>query len=146
MIIESSSSSSLQSIPRISITPTTPADVAEFFPRASPWRIQALTVRVDGLIVGIGGYYYNTDGTRVAFVEAAEADCKRYRLALAKAARRFFREIDAQGVTRLCAEADLKREAAARWLQHLGFNEMHRTGNKSYWQWTSHEMHNRARA
>jgi hypothetical protein len=117
------------------IEPTTPQDVAEFFPRLPPWgRICALTVRVDGRVVGIGGYYYNTDGTRVAFVEASEADCKKYRLALAKAARQFFAMCEAHGVRRLCAEADLSREAAARWLQRLGFNEMHRTESKSYWQ------------
>lgn len=119
----------------LTITPTTPADVAEFFPRASPWRIQALTVRVDGAIRGIGGYYYNTDGTRVAFVEATEADCRRYRVALAKAAKRFFHEIEDQGVRRLDATADLKRRAAERWLLHLGFNEVARTGNKVFYQW-----------
>lgn len=119
----------------VTIEPTTPSDVAEFFPRASPWRICALTVRVDGRVIGIGGYYYSDDGCRVAFVEASEADCKRYRITLAKAARKFFAMCDEHGVGRLCAEADLDRGAAGRWLHHLGFNESHRTETKSMWQW-----------
>lgn len=105
----------------VSITPTTADDVREFYQVAIPWRIRALTVRVNGEIKGIGGYAILPDGNKVAFVEASEADCKRYRFALTRAVRRFFREVSDNGVRRLIACGVTFREASPRWLERLGF-------------------------
>ena len=49
---------------RYTITPTTGEDVKAFFPRLAPFRIRAVTIRVDGTIYGIGGYTTLPNGQR----------------------------------------------------------------------------------
>jgi hypothetical protein len=113
------------------ITPATPADFQEFY------RWHALTVRVDGVIVGIGGYVILPDGTPHAFMDATEANCRRYRITLAKAVRRFFGELKAAGVQRIIASPDASFKAAERFLHHLGFNQISTINGKAVWQWAA---------
>lgn len=119
----------------IEITPTTAADVAEFFPKASPWRIRALTTRVDGRIVGIGGYAILPNGVRFGFMQASEEDIRQYPVVLYRATRKFFEDIQEAGVTRFTATADKNREAAPRWLERLGFTFIGEIEGESVFQW-----------
>jgi hypothetical protein len=118
-----------------SITPTTLEDVKEFFPRARPWRIRALTVRIDGSIHGIGGYANLENGTRIAFLEASEQTLKEHPVILHRAAIRFFKESREEGVTRFVACSDKSREAAERWLMRLGFTPLGEAEGERIWQW-----------
>ena len=118
----------------VETTPTTKADTEAFFPRAADWRIKALTVRIDGEIKGIGGIAILPNGAKVAFLEAKEEDCKKYRMALMRATKKFFRELD-PGTVKLCATCDASRESTPRWLEHLGFKRAGVTRGEEVWQW-----------
>lgn len=93
-------------------------------------------MRVDGTIIGIGGVAYHSDGSTVAFIEASEADCKRYPVTLHKAALRTLADLKSKGVRRVIAKVDPSREAAGRWLLRLGFKRFtHIDGQDGYlWQ------------
>ena len=118
----------------IETVPTTRRDIEEFFPKASNWRIKALTVRVDGEIKGIGGFAIMPNGVKIAFLEASEEDCKKYPVTLLRAAKRFFRELD-PGIVKLSATCDAARKAASGWLEHLGFKKTGIAGGEEVWQW-----------
>src|SRR5437762_2925276 len=105
----------------VEITPTTPADVTEFFPKAQLWRIRALTARLDGKIIGIGGIATLPDGTMAAFLECEEEWARKYPLTLHKTALRVLADARLRGVRKLVAMSDDRRDAARRWLQRLGF-------------------------
>lgn len=108
----------------VTISPTTSDDVSAFFPQASPWRIKAVTGRVDGEIKGIGGFAFLPNGIVEVFLEASEADCKRYPLTLHRTATRFLTQAKEQGVSSIMARTDKSREAAPRWLERLGFKRV----------------------
>ena len=114
------------------ITPTTKADIREFFPRATDWRIKAITVRIDGEIKGIGGYAILPNGTRLAFLEASEEACKKYPMTLSRATKKFFSGLN---VSRMNATCDEARKAAPRWLERLGFKHMGNFNGEDLWQW-----------
>lgn len=117
------------------VAPTTRDDVGAFFPQASPWRIRALTASVDGKIIGIGGIAHHYDGSMVAFIEASEADCKRYPVTLHKAALRALKEWRALGIKRVFAKVDTSREAAGRWLLRLGFRRAGQIDGQDGYLW-----------
>lgn len=117
------------------ISNTTSDDVREFFPKAQPWRIRAITVRVDGKVIGIGGYSILSNGKKVAFLEATEETIRAYPVILYRATRKFFDEIKAEGVFRMIACSDKNREAAERWLKYLGFSYLGKVENEDVWQW-----------
>lgn len=117
------------------ISATTPDDVRDFFPKASPWRIKAITGRVDGHIKGIGGVAFLPDGSRMVFLEASEEDCKRYPVTLHRAAKQFLSEMQGQGVSRVVARVDTRREAAVRWLERLGFECVWDSDGEVIYQW-----------
>jgi topoisomerase IA-like protein len=100
---------------RMTISPTTPADVEEFKHATPPYRIRAVTGRVDGRIVGIGGIAYLPDGTVAAFLEATD-EARKYAVTLHKTALRSLK-----GYRKLVALCDPEIEAAPRWLKRLGF-------------------------
>lgn len=117
------------------VTPTTPADVDQFCKDKLPFRIRAVTGRVNGEIKGIGGVTTLPDGTLVAFLEASEDDCKRYPVALHRAARRFLADMEARGIHRIVARLDSTRDAAGRWLERLGFKPTSVVDGETYYTW-----------
>src|SRR5438046_1497902 len=102
------------------LTPTTPEDVLEFKQRTPPYRIKALTGRVDGRIVGIGGIAYLPDGTLVAFLEATD-EARKHAVTLYKAAKQILQDAAASGHRKIVAIGDPEIDAVPRWLKHLGF-------------------------
>lgn len=102
------------------ISPTTPADVEEFKQQTPPYRIRAVTGRVDGRIVGIGGIAYLPDGTVAAFLEATD-EARRHAVTLHREARKVLSEAARAGHRMVVALADTSIEAAPRWLKRLGF-------------------------
>lgn len=104
----------------MTISPTTPDDVAEFGHATPPYRIRAVTGRVDGKIVGIGGIAYLPDGTVAAFLEATD-EARRHAVTLNREARKALSEAAKAGHRVVVALADSSIEAAPRWLKRLGF-------------------------
>lgn len=105
---------------RVVVTPTTAEDAREFLTEL-PWRIQAVTGRVDGEVRGIGGITMLPDGTCAVFLEASEEDCRKYPVTLHREALKFLAAAKARGIRKLVAQVDSSREAAIRWLERLGF-------------------------
>jgi RimJ/RimL family protein N-acetyltransferase len=118
-----------------SVTPTTADDIAAFFPRAAPWRVRALTAKVDGKIVGIGGYAILPNGERIGFMEVPEENCKAYPVVLYRATRKFFGELREAGVSKVTVYPDKTREAAVRWLEYLGFRHVGEAKGESFYVW-----------
>ena len=102
------------------LTPTTPADVEEFRHATPPYRIKAITGRVDGRIVGIGGIAYLPDGTIGAFLEATD-EARKHAVTLYKAAKQILDDAAKAGHRTIVAIGDPEIEAVPRWLKRLGF-------------------------
>ncbi|GJD92935.1 hypothetical protein [Methylobacterium iners] len=115
----------------VSIGPTTAEDVEVFLAEPPAWRIRAMTARIDGAPVAIGGLSYLPDGTVVAFLEGYAA-VKRYPVAVHKAVRQGLADAARRGVRRIVTIADEGVEAAPRWLQRLGFREV--SANVYVWE------------
>lgn len=119
----------------VSIEPTTKEDVAEFFPDAPPFRIRALTARLDGEVIGIGGVTFRPDGIALAFLECDEEHCRKYPKRLHATARRVIAEAKAAGIKRIIAKADGAREKAAAWLERLGFKKIGEVDGEQVFEW-----------
>ncbi|WP_375408506.1 hypothetical protein [uncultured Methylobacterium sp.] len=83
-------------------------------------RIRAMSARVDGELVAIGGLAYLPDLTVVAFLEGHSA-VKRWPITIHKAVRAGLADAKRRGVRRIVAIAADDVEAAPRWLERLGF-------------------------
>lgn len=119
------SASRMTTSTRATVSPTTAADVAAFFPKGISWRIRALTVRVDDTIIGIGGLAYlpDPDATVAAFIECSEDDARKYPVTLMKAAKMTLAMAREHGIRRMVALGDTARDAAPRFLERLGFRQ-----------------------
>lgn len=118
----------------ITVAPTTQDDV-EAFLQTRPWRLKAVTGRVNGEIKGIGGIAFLPDGLAVAFLEASEDDCRRYPITLHRTAKAFLDDARGRGMRNILALVDSKREAADRWLKRLGFERIGESGGEVVYQW-----------
>lgn len=118
----------------VSITPTNQDDVDEFCPgQASPYRVKAWTARIDGRIVGIGGFGLMPNGVAIAFLNGSEDLRGRAALSLHRAVKRAIADMAARH-RRIIATCDENIEAAERWLVRLGFVPV--SGGK-VWEWQS---------
>ena len=104
----------------MTVTPTTPEDVLEFRQATPPYRIRAVTGRVDGRIVAIGGIAYLPDGGVLSFLEATD-EARKYAVTLHREAKRSLSAAARAGHRVVVAVCDYRIEAAPRWLKRLGF-------------------------
>jgi hypothetical protein len=102
------------------IRPTVPDDLQYVIGESLPCRIKALTVLIDGRVVGIGGVAFPAHGAPVAFVQQSD-DAKRYPVAFHKAGLAAMKMIRESGVAEVLSTADPENEKALRWLERLGF-------------------------
>jgi hypothetical protein len=123
------------------IVPTTLADTKAFFPKMAPYRIKALTIRVGGVIYGIGGYATLPNGQRVGFFEAKEDHIKFAAPLVYRATRQFMESLVNEGVTRVIARCDYSRAKAERWLEHFGF--VRADGDVFLWRGKQKAVHGR---
>ena len=117
------------------IRPTTKADCEAFYGKALPYRIKAYTGVIDGEVVAIGGLGFPPDGPAIGFADLKDiARQWPYAVELHRFARRVIAEAKAAGVPRIVAKADTSIEAAARWLERLGFEPPNGEGTLFIWR------------
>ncbi len=102
--------------------PTIARDLAIFGDGVLPHRIRAITVVIDGRIMGVGGLGFVADGTVIAFVHALP-EAKKYPIAFHRAGLMTIDTIKRMGLQRVVAEAQKDNPAAKPWLERLGFRE-----------------------
>lgn len=119
----------------VEIAPTTSDDISEFLPNGLAWRARALTAKKDGKVIGIGGITYMPNGKAAAFVEATEDDCKAHPITLHRMALKVINEARERGVNEIMAVTDKSREAAARWLERLGFELVGVIDGEAVYRW-----------
>lgn len=120
----------------VTIEPTVAADLAAVTDQKLPGRIQALTVKRDGRVLGIGGLRFREDGIVFAFVAMAPGVTgKENAVTLHRAGLRMMREVRQAGLYRVLAEADEVNPAALRWLERLGFRPIDVDGCKTVFEW-----------
>lgn len=104
--------------------PTVPDDLAALTHLTDgsplPHRIRAITVVIDGVIMGLGGIGWRPDGMCVAFVHARPG-AKAFPIVFHRAGLLAMAMIRTSGARRVFAEAQPGNPAAARWLLRLGF-------------------------
>lgn len=107
-------------MPRVVLRPTVPSDLPTVIGEPLPYRIRALTVTVDGAVVGVGGIAFPPGGMPVAFVQQA-IDARKYPIAFHRAGLAAMAMIRESGLARVMASAKADDPRALRWLARLGF-------------------------
>lgn len=108
---------------KVEYRPTVPEDIAAVTDQPLPYRIKAITVLIDGVVMGFGGIGWKPDGIVVAFVHA-RPEASRYAIAFHRAGLMAIDMMRAAGVAQVFAEADSFNPAAERWLLRLGFHRV----------------------
>lgn len=116
---------------KVVLTPTTLEDVLEFRHATPPYRIKAMTGRLDGKIIGIGGIAYMPDGAVMAFLESTD-ETRKHAVTLYKVARQILKDAAAAGHRHIVALGDPEIEAVPRWLKRLGFEPVDVSGQEVY--------------
>jgi hypothetical protein len=117
----------------IEVRPSTSDDVARFFPDPLPWRIRAMTMLKDGVIVGIGGLAYLPDEAIGMFAKLTD-EARKARISLHRAGLAMMGEVRMLGFERVVAMADPQEPAAERWIKRFGF-EPRLIEGKTVWVW-----------
>lgn len=110
-------------VSKVQYRPTIPEDIAALTDQPLPYRIQAITVVIDGVVMGFGGIGWKPDGMVVAFVHA-RPEASRFRVAFHRAGLMAIAMMRRTGLKRVFAEADVHNPAAERWLLRLGFRRI----------------------
>jgi RimJ/RimL family protein N-acetyltransferase len=98
-----------------------------------PWRVRAWAVELDGELLGIGGFAYQPNDTIAAFV-LKKPGAEKYAVSLHRAGLMAMAEAKRLGYRRVVALADKTNEAAERWLERLGFQQV-MVDNEQAWVW-----------
>lgn len=122
----------IQSAPPFAIRPTTKADCEAFYGKELPYRIKAYSGFLGDEVVAIGGLGFPPEAGTIAFADMKDVARQwPYAVELHRFARRIIKEAKEAGVQRIVASADIKIEAAERWLKRLGFEHL----NGTIWIW-----------
>lgn len=126
-------------MPKVTLRPTIPADLAHVIGEPLPCRIRAITALVDDRVIGMGGVAFPPYGPAIAFVQLAPSsrpdaaaddaegatagipEARRYPVAFHRAGLMAMEMIRRSGVAQVVATADAGSEVAVRWLKRLGF-------------------------
>lgn len=109
---------------RAVIRPTTQADIDAFMEEPLPCRIQAVTIEVEGRILGIGGIAYLPNGVIGMFSEITDELREKYPIALHKSGMMMMEKVRALGPRTVKAIGDTDASPAAeRWLKWFGFSK-----------------------
>ena len=101
------------------VRPATKEDIEAFSSTPNKPTIKAFAGEVDGEVVALGGLALS-NGRWVGFCDLRD-EARPFRMTIARAAIRVFREAREQGIKYIYAEADEREPTAHRWLTSLGF-------------------------
>jgi hypothetical protein len=122
---------------KVTVRPTVAADLPAVIGEPLPFRIKAITLEIDGRVLGLGGLAFPPGrGPPWAFVQQCH-EAKRYPVSFHRAGLAAIEMIRKTGVSEVVATADADNEAALRWLKRLGFvpaAAVH-IGNKMLFVW-----------
>jgi RimJ/RimL family protein N-acetyltransferase len=97
--------------------------------------VRAWAVELDGELLGVGGFAYHPGDVIAAFV-VKKPGAEKYALSLHRAGLMAMREARRLGYRRVVALAEQTNEAAERWLERLGFEQVMIDGERA-WVWTA---------
>lgn len=115
------------------LRPTVASDLVGLIDEPLPHRIQAVTMELDGKILGVGGFRFTPDGVVAAFALLTE-EGRAHRVTLHRAGRRMMASARRQGIRRIVALAEPGRPRAAPWLARFGFKPVDVDG-EIVWLW-----------
>lgn len=109
------------------LRPATRADIVEAFrhlygeERPVPIRVLAMTGRVGGKVIAVGGIALYANGGRLAFCDISD-EGRKFPLSLHRGAKMVLQEAKRFGIKRIVVEADgHNHDKTPGWLLHLGF-------------------------
>lgn len=122
---------------RVILRPTVLSDLPHAIGEPLPYRIRAITVLVEGRVIGLGGVAFPPRGPAIAFVQLVPArshspradndtpqavpEARHYPVAFHRAGLMVMTMIRAWGIQEVIATADAGSAVAVRWLKRLGF-------------------------
>ena len=110
-------------MPTVILRPTIASDLSSVIGEPLPFRIKALTVVIDGKVMGVGGIGFPPGGPVVAFVQQAPG-ATMYPVTFHRAGLAAMRMIRESGAPHVVATTDADPDGAGvRWLKRLGFVE-----------------------
>lgn len=122
----------LATVTKFTLTPATEEDIATG--GSFSYRSHAVTARLDGEVIGVGGIGYPEHGAPILWGRLTDAIRKRP-VQLYKTTLAIIADARARGITTLVAAADPTVPAAERWLERLGFRARTVNGQKVFiWQ------------
>lgn len=106
---------------KVEIRPATLADLDAYAVEQAQYRVRGYVGLIDGIIVGIGGIAYLSNGQMLAFLNLDQEARDKAPVALMKVAVRVLREARERGIQTINAVCDDTIPAASRFLARLGF-------------------------
>lgn len=117
----------------IVVRPATHEDIAQFSDLANKPTIRAMVAERDGRIIALGGIALS-QGRWYAFADLPE-EIRPYKMTIARAAKRFFRDLRRDGIRYVYAEASPVEPRALAWFASLGFEFDERS--QHYYRWSA---------
>lgn len=102
------------------IRPATRADIEAYSSQPDKMSIRALAMELDGRIIGLGGIALS-GGRWLAFCDL-KPEARRYKMRIARAARRFLADARRGGIRYIYAGRDEAELRSLAWLTSLGFS------------------------
>lgn len=124
---------------RISLRPTTLADLRQITHEPLPIRIRAISAIAGDRVLGVGGIGYRPDNVVIGFAVISD-ELRAQPMALHRAGLAMMKIIRESGVPQVIAIADENVAAATRWLERLGFTGVLEHGRKVY-VWNAVSLH-----
>src|SRR3972149_732600 len=114
------------------VRPATREDIEGFSDLPNKPTVKAWVGELDGEIVALGGFAFS-HGRWFGFVDLKD-EARRYKMTIARAAKRIIAEAREQGIKFVYADADPEEPGAVRWLTSLGFTVDPRTAFLYRWR------------
>lgn len=96
------------------------------------WSMRAITAEIDDIPVGIGGYFFGTEGILVFSI--VKDELRKYPYAIYKGARQIAKMVKDSGLP-VIAYADPKIDRAGPLLEHLGFEYVNTSSRGEVYTW-----------
>lgn len=104
---------------QVILRPATREDLDAFSNMTGKPTIKAIVAEINGKIIAVGGLAYGK-GRWYSFCDLTP-EARKYKMRIARTARRIFDEARRSGIKYIYAEADTREPRAVAWLTSLGF-------------------------